>query len=329
MERGFRGDVEIELASRRAALFGRGAIAPGVVLQGLAAVLLALASLSTPQAARAYPAAGDRIFPATLLNPQIAPSDELYITPSYQPIDSGSVAGASDHLTNLSATYDKTITDALGVGATVGYDVLDRAVGGETGGWQNLQTFVQYLAVINNAHEFELSVGLNQEWGGSGTARVGAARIGATSPNLSFGKGFGDVSPAWLRPVAFTGTVAFQVADRGGRPNVAIFSPGIEYSIPYLQSKVVALDLPKWLRQVTPIVEMQFTTPLGNSHGQPSTGLIAPGLIYAGPGWELGAEALAPTSRASGTGVGAIVQLHLALDFFYPDSFGRPLVGSR
>ena len=39
---------------------------------------------------------------------------------------------------------------------------------------------------------------------------------------------------------------------------------------------MAALDLPKWLRRVTPIVEMQFTTPSGNSHGEPNTGIIAP-----------------------------------------------------
>ena len=291
--------------------------------------MFGVAALSVPEAAEAYPAAGDRIFPATLIVPQIAPSDELYITPSFQPLPSDSVAGASDHLTNLSVTYDKTITERLGVGATVGYDFLDRAAGGETGGWQNLETFVQYLAVIDNAHEFELSFGVSREWGASGTARVGASDIGATTPSLYFGKGLGDVTPAWLRPLALSGALGLQVADRGARPNLVVFAPAVEYSLPYLQSKVTALDLPKWLRQVTPIVEMQFTSPVGNSHGEPSTGIIAPGLIYAGPGWELGAEALAPVSRASGSGVGAIVQLHLALDFYYPDSLGRPLLGAR
>ena len=52
---------------------------------------------------------------------------------------------------------------------------------------------------------------------------------------------------------------------------------------------------------------------------------VAPGVNYAGEGWELGLEALLPATRAAGSGVGVIAQFHLSLDYLFPESIGRPL----
>jgi hypothetical protein len=74
------------------------------------------------------------------------------------------------------------------------------------------------------------------------------------------------------------------------------------------------------------MTEVSFTVPGGGrSFGARTTALIAPGVSYAGAGWELAAEALVPASRATGKGVGAIVQLHLSLDYLFADTIGRPM----
>jgi len=39
-----------------------------------------------------------------------------------------------------------------------------------------------------------------------------------------------------------------------------------EYSIPYLQSKIRAFDLPDLIRGLTPIIELFLTTPAGQNH---------------------------------------------------------------
>ncbi len=59
--------------------------------------------------------------------------------------------------------------------------------------------------------------------------------------------------------------------------------------------------------------------------GADDPALIAPGLSYAGAGWEFAIEGLVPASRATGRGVGAIAQFHLSLDFVAPETIGRPL----
>ena len=53
--------------------------------------------------------------------------------------------------------------------------------------------------------------------------------------------------------------------------------------------------------------------------------LIAPGLSYAGAGWELAIEGLVPARRATGRGVGVRAQFHLSLDFVAAETIGRPL----
>ena len=68
-----------------------------------------------PATAEAYTAADDRIFPATVLLPQPAPTDAVYVTPSTRPVPGGDA-------TNLTGTLDKTLIERLGVGIEDGYN---------------------------------------------------------------------------------------------------------------------------------------------------------------------------------------------------------------
>ena len=72
-----------------------------------------------------------------------------------------------------------------------------------------------------------------------------------------------------------------------------------------------------------------MTGPAGRSYGTRTTALIAPGITYAGEGWEFLIEALVPATRATGEGVGVRAQLYLMLDFMSPQIFGRPLFAWR
>jgi hypothetical protein len=170
-----------------------------------------------------------------------------------------------------------------------------------------------------------MSLGLDRETGGTGATRVGAFPSGATTPQLYFGKGLGDLDIGYLRPLAVTTFSAVALADTAPRPDVINNGFTVEYSIPYLQSKVQSFDLPNAVRNLTPMTEVLFTSPAGRSYGTRTTALIAPGLSYAGEGWELAVEAQIPATRATGSGVGVTAQLHIALDFFFSDSIGKPL----
>jgi hypothetical protein len=277
----------------------------------LAAVFITLA---IARAALAYEAAGDRLFPATLVLPQIAPGDEFYVNAMTLPLASDTAGGAS-RASNFTATYGKMITDRLGISIDESWTRIDRVGAGSVYGWQNTDVAIKYLAVVDQPHEFLFTVGIDREFGGTGASRVGASASGATAPTVYFGKGLGDLDIGYLRPLAVTGLIGYQIADTRPRPD--LITPGfvVEYSIPYLQSKVQSLDLP----------EVKFTVPSGQSFGARTTALVAPGVSYAGEGWELAIEGLVPESRATGRGVGAIAQLHLSLDYLLPETIGRPL----
>jgi hypothetical protein len=274
--------------------------------------------------ALAYSAAGDRLFPATLVLPQIAPADEFYLWADTLPQNSAGV-GTSTRQNTFTAVYAKMITERLGIVVEETWTRLDRLARRPWVGWQNLDTEIKYLAVDNQPHEFLLTLGLDREFGGTGALRVGAASSGATTPRVYFGKGLGDLDIGYLRPFAIAGLAGYQIGDSRPRPNLVTTGLVVEYSIPYLQSKVQSLDLPDFVRGLTPMTEMLLTIPGGRSFGARTTALIAPGISYAGEGWELAIEGLVPANRASGRGVGAIAQFHLSLDFVFAETIGRPL----
>ena len=289
--------------------------------------LLSIASLALfPLPADAFVAAGDRVFPGTLILPQIAPTDETYIQ-SATPF-SGTPVPLNTRRTDVIGFFGKTLTERLGIRVKEVYTRLDPAGASSRYGWQTLTATAQYMAVLDWPHEFLFSVGVDRQFGGTGAGRVqrrGFSGVGATTPSIYFGKGLGDLDIGYLRPLAFSGTFGYLIADKSPRPDVVMPGFAIEYSIPYLQSKVRTLDLPDLIRGLTPIVELFLTTPAGQAHGTANTALIAPGVSYAGEGWQFGIEALIPMTRATGKGLGVTAQFHVWLDYLFPNSIGRPL----
>lgn len=289
-----------------------------------AAGLAFVACAALSSSAFAYTAAGDRLFPATLLLPQIAPADEFYVNYSTLPLHNTG-PGTPDRSSSLTLTYAKTITDRLGIYLDEGYTANDLRKGGTQYGWQNLDGELKYNLVTDIPHEFLFTLGLDREAGGTGASRIGASRSGATTPRAYFGKGLGDTDLGYLRPLAITGFTGYQIADIAPRPDQIQAGFVVEYSLPYFQSKVQA-DLSDPFRSMTPMTEVLFTTPAGKSYGARTTALVAPGVSYAGEGWELAVEALVPATRATGTGVGVTAQVHFSLDFLFPDTLGKPLL---
>ena len=283
---------------------------------------------AAPRHALAYTAAGDRVFVATGILPQIAPADQFYTWAWTMPL-AGGPAGAPDRSSNVGAVYDKTITERLGIHFEDSWSRIDRVGAGSLHGFANLETELKFLAVDDRPREFLLTLGVDREWGGTGAKGVGSPPQGATSPRIYFGKGLGDLDLGYLRPLAVSGFFGYQFADAAPRPDLVTTGFVVEYSIPYLRSKVQSFDLPSVLRGLTPMTEVSLTIPAGRSFGARTTALIAPGVNFAGEGWEVVVEALVPATRATGSGAGVRAQLHLALDFLFPDTIGRPLMAAR
>ena len=285
-------------------------------------------SLAASEDGFGYTASGDRIFAATGILPQIAPTDQIYSWAWTLPL-SGKTAGARRRITNVGGFFDKTITERLSLHFQDNWLRIDRVGAAARHGFANFESGFKYLAVNDHDREFLLTLGVNREWGDTGARQAGAARDGATEPRFYFGKGFGDLDIGYLRPLALTGFFGYQFADDRPRPDLVRTGAALQYSIPYLQSKVHSFDLPGVVRRLTPMTEILLTIPAGRSYGARTTALIAPGVTYAGEGWEFVVEALMPATRATGDGAGIRAQLHLALDFLFPETIGRPLFAPR
>jgi hypothetical protein len=276
-----------------------------------------------PAIADAYTAVGDRLFPATILLPQAAPTDAIYVTTSARPVSGGEV-------TNLTGTFDKLLTERLGIGIQNGYNWIGRSGASTLVGWQNLLVYAKYEAILDPPHEFLFSIGTAHEFGGTGTRRVNAPRNGATLvPATYFAKGFGDLPIGYLRPLAVQGFSTYQLSSGAPRPDNFLAGVAIEYSVPYLQSKVRAFDLPDLVRGLTPLVETLVVTPTRNRGTTTTAVIVAPGLTYTGEGWQFAVEARVAANRAAVRGFGVLAQFNLQLDYFLPDSIGKPLFSWR
>jgi hypothetical protein len=291
----------------------------------ISAVLALLITGLTPTVGNAYTAAGDRNFPANLILPQVTSTDAFWTNFSAQP----QASGPGDQL-QFTGTFSKLITERLGIQFSDG--LTRESNPSNFWGGQNFAVLLQYEAILDPPHEFLMSVQVEQEFGGTGNQRIVSSQS-ATQPAVTFAKGLGDLPIGYWRPLAITGFAGYQVAQASSASNVTprsnVVNAGfsIEYSIPYLVSKVANVDPPAFLRGMTPITEVLYSNPVGRRHQHNTTLQVAPGISYSqGRGWELGIEALIPTTHATGTGLGVFAQLVVQLDYLLPDSFfGQPI----
>lgn len=298
-------------------------------LSSLALVVLSLfSSMLASINSLAYTAAGDRVFAPTGILPQIAPTNQIYGWAWTVP-QSGQAVGTRSRATNTGSFFDKTVfSDQFSVYTQGSWFKIDRVAVDPRYGWANFENGFKYMPINDHDREFLLTLGVNRDWGGTGKNGIAPSK-GATEPRVYFGKGLGDLDISYLRPLAITGFLGYLVSDAEPRPDLIRGGVAIQYSIPYLQSKVQSFDLPSPLRGLTPLTELLVTAPAGRSYGARPTVLFAPGITYAGEGWEFLIEALVPATQVTGKGVGVRAQLHLVLDFLFPQIFGPPLFAWR
>ena len=92
-------------------------------------------------------------------------------------------------------------------------------------GLENVFITGKWQAFTNAEHEFVVSLGVIYEFGGTqATQNIGGDAYGGTSPTLYFGKGLGDLPIGFLRPLAVTGELNYNIPDR--RLNSALDNNG-------------------------------------------------------------------------------------------------------
>jgi hypothetical protein len=247
---------------------------------------------------------------------------------------------------DISGEYSKRITEYFGVSIAPTWTHLSQPDMPSASGFQNLETTFKYQFLTLPEPEFVMSAALVVDWGNTGAAGVGADSFTTYIPTLYMGKGFGGLPDTigWARPFGLTAQVGYEIPSSGSsvsadpdtgdvsvdrHPQFIDYGFSLQYSMPYLKSNVIDLQLPDFFNHLIPIVEGNFQSPVANNFGTGigTTGTIQPGVIWVGNDFQVGLEALVPINRASGSNIGVVAQLHLYLDDMFPTTIGRPLFG--
>jgi hypothetical protein len=292
--------------------------------------------------AEAHGFAGERFFPATIQTDDPFVADEMSLpTLTRNPTDP-----SGEQSYSVETDIAKRLTTDFGLTASYQWNYFQPKGASAFYGFGSLRTGAQYQLFIDAPHQFMGLAGLDVTWAHTGAVNHGGADDHTTlTPTFDFGKGFGDLpdSLTWLKPFALTGNLSVDFPTRvnsAGNLNQNVFNAGfaIEYSLEYLQHHVKDVGLRAPFDRLIPLVEITSATPLNrgfngatgmtNGNGNATTGLIAPGFIWAGQYFQIGAEAIIPYGQGQGHGVGAVLQFHLFLDDLFPNSIGRPLFGN-
>lgn len=294
--------------------------------RGSCLALLGTLAFSLPAFGHGY--AGDRFFPPTITTDDPFAADELAL-PTISFIKGSGDGGGETKEVDAGFELDKLILPNLSFGVSDTHIFLQPDHGKRTNGWDNVELNVKYNAYVNEPHEAIISFGLQTEIGGTGSRSVGRGSTTTFEPIVFFGKGFGDLpdSLAALKPIAVTGLAGQTFPTGGDESNVLEWGFSLQYQLPYLQSHVKDVGLPKPLRDMIPLVEFSFETAENRDGRGITTGTINPGVLWETRFAQFGVEALIPINHESGNHVGAIFQVWIFLDDLMPKTFGHPIFG--
>jgi hypothetical protein len=304
------------------------------------ALVLAL-SLATVPAVQAHGLIGKRFFPATLATDDPFVADELSLpTISYLKLRGSEDAPPTKQI-DLSGELSKRLSPDLGISLGGTFTMLDPDEGSSVSGFDNLELSVKYVFFKNAPHELLLALGLSWDVGGTGTEKVEAESFDTWTPQLFFGKGFGDLPDQLelMKPLAITGvfglavpsrvhTKTFETDEDGNvdvkkplNPTVFQWGFSFQYNLQYLQSYVRDVGLPAPINRMIPIVELALETPVDGRNAGRTTGTVNPGIIWFGRYFQLGLEAVIPINHDVSKNIGALAQIHFYLDDILPQVF--------
>jgi len=305
---------------------------------GIAAAL----AVAAPHA-HAHGVAGDHLFVSTLLIDDANVADEASL-PTFSLLPQPTDSGPAPLEYGLGFEFDKRITENFGFALDTGYSWLTRPGDKTANGWDNLELTLKDKVYVNDKHEFMMSVGVTRVFARTGANGTNGAVLdnddsSSTIPTFYFAKGFGDLPVQALRPLALTGELGYQIADKklkvdpatgdpinNGIPNGWQGGLSLQYSMRYLSTQVKDYGFPEFVNRLTPIVELAWTSTASKPNFGATTYLWGVGLNYTANDYALGVEMLIPGNKATGSHVGFIAQFHLYFDDLFANSLGKPIV---
>jgi len=271
---------------------------------------------------------GDRVFLHTIFVGQPGVSDDLTL-PSF----SWSKSSDGTPATSLSSILSKRITENVGVVITEPSwtHVASSEFVPAVSGFQNLTTAFKYMALQDAERQLMMCLGLQVEWGNTGSSAIGVRSFSTISPQIYIGKGFGDLPPelSWLRPLALTGQFGLAVPTKHtdlsdpfaitGAPTVFNWGVSLQYN-PINPSDNSSFHL-------APLLEASFQTPVAGALPglNVTTGSVGAGVALSTKGFQFTTEATFPISSLSGRGVGVVASLTFSFSELAPQTLGKPL----
>jgi len=250
---------------------------------------------------------GKRFFPATLAVEDPFPTDELtLLAPSYS-------KSLDEKERSLGFGMQKQLGPNMAISIEGEYLSINPNEGDTEKGFANPEITLTYAMFRSPEQELILSTALGLEPGGVGSAHVGAEEESNIIPAFLFGKGLGNLPDplSYLRPLAFTGRIGLSVPiNESPNHSDSTFEYGLvmEYSIPYLQSFVKDVGIPRPFNKMLPVIEFTYA----GHHGE-GTGFVNPGIIWAGKTVGLGIEANIPVHNKAEKDVGVSGLIHIFL----------------
>ncbi len=298
-------------------------------------------TLAAADDAAAHGLIGPRFFPATLTIDDPFVADELSLPTVLHIKNRGSEEGPPSLRTDVSGELSKRLSPDLGVSLGGTYTLLDPDPGDSVSGFDNMEVSLKYVFWKSAPHETLFSAGVSWDVGGTGSKKIGAESFDTVTPQLFFGKGFGDLpeSVEWLKPLALTGAFGLDIPTRRHNQTISVNDDGdveverelnskvvrwgvsMQYNLQYLQSFVRDVGLPAPINRFIPLVEFAMQTPVEGRDAGRTTGTVNSGVIWFGRYCQLGVEAVIPVNTRTGKNVGVIGQIHFYLDDIAPKIF--------
>ena len=173
---------------------------------GRAALAATVLAIQSAQPAHPHGFAGARFFPATIQTDDPFVADEGSLpTITWNP-----TAADGSHETDYGLDLAKRITPDFGVTFSEQWRATRPNGAPSVSGWDSLTTGQQYQLFVDGKHEAMGLIGLQENWGHTGSKALGQSDFTTLTPTFDFGKGLGDLpdSMRWLRPLAITGNVS-------------------------------------------------------------------------------------------------------------------------
>jgi hypothetical protein len=292
--------------------------------RALLACAAACAVVLPARFAGAHGFVGDRFFPPTIATDDPFATDELSLPTVSVFKDPGKPATWE---TDTGFEFDKEVFPHFALDFSDDFIYQKSSGQSGAGGWDNFELGQKYQLWQNDEHEFIVSVGLIEDFGGTGSSNVGADKFNTYTPTFYFGKGFGDLpdSMNFFKPFAVTGTLGQSFPNKDDNPNQFQVGLAVEYSLPYLETVVEDTGLPHPFNDMIPLVEFSTATNENRDQSGQTTGTISPGVLWETPYYQIGAEANIPVNGHTGPHVGFTVNLQIYIDDIFPKVFGHPL----